>query len=88
MTANEIEQVKLRTLKATIHTVEDTLGNALVSMQFLLRNSDPDRPLGARARSRLLGVIDEALDQLDAMRSMNVVNEKPSIKDVYYLDIN
>lgn len=88
MTMNEIEQVKLRTLKATVHTVEDTLGNALISMQFLLLNSDPDHPLNARAQSRLLGIIDEALDQLDAMRRVKVVSEKPLIEDVYYLDIN
>ncbi len=88
MTTNEIEQVKLRTLKATMHTVEDTLGNALISMQLVLRNSDHDQPLNARAQSRLLGIIDEALDQLDAMRRVNIVNEKPLIEDVYYLDIN
>ena len=88
MTTNEIEQVKLRTLKATMHTVEDTLGNALISMQLVLRNSDHGQPLNARAQSRLLGIIDEALDQLDAMRRVNTVNEKPLIKDVDYLDIN
>ena len=71
-----------------MHTVEDTLGNALISMQLVLRNSDHDQPLNARAQSRLLGIIDEALDQLDAMRRVNIVNEKPLIQDVYYLDIN
>ena len=71
-----------------MHTVEDTLGNALMSMRFLLLNSDPDREIDAQMRSRLLGVIDGALGQMNAMSNLDAVNEKSFVKDAYYLDIN
>ena len=88
MNTVEVEKVKLRTLRATMHTVEDTLGNALMSMRFLLLNSDPDREIDAQMRSRLLGVIDGALGQMNAMSNLDAVNEKSFVKDAYYLDIN
>lgn len=84
----EIEKVKLRTLKATMHTVEDTVGNALVSMKYLLLNKDLNHSINAEAQSRLLGIIDDTMDQLRVMSSLNVVNEKPFTKDIFYLDVN
>jgi|GEM_PF-4243375 len=84
----EIEKAKLRTLKATMHTVEDTVGNALVSMKYLLLNKDLNHSINAEAQSRLLGIIDDTMDQLRVMSSLNVVNEKPFTKDIFYLDVN
>jgi len=88
MNTVDIEEAKLRTLKATMHTVEDTVGNALVSMKYLLLNSKESQDINHEAQSRLLGIIDETMDQLREMSNLTAVNEKPFSKDTYYLDIN
>lgn len=88
MNTVDIEEAKLRTLKATMHTVEDTVGNALVSMKYLLLNSNDDQDINHEAQSRLLDIIDDTMGQLRVMSNLNVVNEKPFTKDTYYLEIN
>lgn len=71
-----------------MHTVEDTVGNALISMRLLLLNSGSCHEVDAQMQSRLLGVIDEALGQMNAISSLTAVNEKSFVEGASYLELN
>lgn len=88
MNTSEVETVKLRTLRATMHTVEDTVGNALISMRLLLLNSSHCHEADTQMRSRLLAVIDDALGQMNAISSLDAVNEKSFVEGASYLELN
>lgn len=74
MNSVDIEQVKSRTIKATMHTVEDTVGNALMSMKYLLMSKDFNHDINEEAQTKLLGVINDAMLELrEISRTASVV---------------
>lgn len=85
---SDLDKVQLRTVKATMHTVEDTVGNALVSMKFVLQKQLRDEKSARDTQSLLLEMIDETMGQLRAISNLNTVNVKPFSGDTYYLDVN
>ena len=82
-----IEMAKLRTLKATMHTVEDTIGNALVSMKSILMEAKKKRNVSDETFSRLSCIISDSMKQMREIGDIDVVNVKHFTQNIYYLEI-
>ncbi len=83
-----IEEEKLRTLKATMHTVEDRVGNTLLSIRYLLLDAEKNQIINLQLSNDILKLIDGTMSQLREIRNMDVVNEKQFTSDSFYLDVN
>lgn len=81
-----VEQEKLRTLKATMHTVEDSVGNALISMKYILSDALNNQQITQETESNLIQLIDDTISQLREISNLDVVNEKRFYKNTFYLD--
>ena len=81
-----VEMEKFRTLRATMHTVEDVMGNALVSMKYILMDVANNGGIDQETQFRLTRAIDDAMQQLHALGGLTVVNEKQFAENIYYLE--
>jgi hypothetical protein len=81
-----VELEKFRTLKATLHTVEDGVGNALVSMKYILMSAAKNQCIDAETQLKLANAIDDAMRQLRELGSLAVVSEKRFAESIYYLE--
>ncbi|MEN8178603.1 MAG: hypothetical protein ABFS39_08275 [Pseudomonadota bacterium] len=81
-----IEEEKLRTLKATMHTVEDRVGNTLLSIKYLLLDAEKSQFMNLQLSNDILKLIDDTMTELREIRNMDVVHEKPFSKNTFYLD--
>lgn len=83
-----LEEEKLNTLKATMHTVEDQVGNALLSIKFILLDAEKHHIINLELSSEILKLIDTTFQQLREIRKLEVVKESRFHKDTFYLDTN
>ncbi|MEN8128891.1 MAG: hypothetical protein ABFS45_01575 [Pseudomonadota bacterium] len=81
-----VEREKLRTLKATMHTVEDSVGNALVGMKYILSDALNNQRITEETESNLIQLIDDTISQLREISNLDVVHEKRFSKNTYCLD--
>ncbi|MDJ0807321.1 MAG: hypothetical protein QNJ78_10855 [Gammaproteobacteria bacterium] len=80
-----LEEEKLRTLKATMHTVEDRVGNTLLGIKFLLLDAQNSQIINLELSHEILKMIDDTINELREIRNLDVVREKRFSKDTYYL---
>lgn len=83
----DVEKEKMRTLKATMHTVEDCVGNALSGIKLLLGDAEKNNLFNEETHHKLTTLIDETFENLRKISSIEEVNEKKFLKDIYYLEI-
>ncbi len=81
-----LEEEKLRTLKATMHTVEDSVGNALLSIKYLLLYAEINQNINLQTSKDILQLIDGTMSQIREIRNVNTVSEKQFTNDTFYLD--
>lgn len=81
-----IQEEKLRTLRATMHTVEDRVGNTLLSIKYLLNDAENNQCINLQLSNDIHKLIDNTMQQLREIRNLNVVSEKRFNKDTFYLD--
>ena len=84
----DIEAEKLRTLKATMHTVEDRVGNNLLSIKYLLIDAENNQFINLQLSNDILKLIDSTMSELREIRNMDVVSERRFSSDTFYLDTN
>lgn len=81
-----IEEEKLRTLKATMHTVEDSVGNSLLSIKYLLLDAENNQNFNLETLKDIRHLIDNTMCQLREIRNLNSVSEKQFANDIICLD--
>lgn len=81
-----VEEEKLRTLKATMHTVEDSVGNALLSIRYLLQDAEKNKNINLHTSKDILHIIDGTMSQLREIRNLNMASEKQFTNDIFCLD--
>jgi hypothetical protein len=81
-----VEEEKLRTLKATMHTVEDSVGNALLSIKYLLLDAGKNQNINLETLKDILHLINTTMSQLREIRNLKLVSEKQFANDVFCLD--
>lgn len=80
-----IEKEKLHTLQATMHTVEDCVGNTLMSMKYILHDAENNDCINKETHSKLIRMIDNTMTQLRDIRSLESVDRKQFTKSIFYL---
>ncbi len=65
----------MRTLKATMHTVEDRVGNALYGIKLLLLMAERDRLVNNDTYEKSIKLIDDAFEGLRELSTMDEINE-------------
>lgn len=83
----DVKEEKMRTLKATINTVEDRIGNALSGIKLLLVSAENSKLVNRETCEKATILIDEAFEDLRKLSSVTAINEKQLYKDIYYLEI-
>lgn len=83
----DVQEEKMRTLKATMYTVEDRLGNALAGIKLLLAGAEERNLVNRETYQKATIFIDDALEDLRKLSSIKEINEKERLKDIYYLEI-
>jgi hypothetical protein len=84
----DVEKEKMRTLKATMYTVEDRVGNALSGMRVLLGGVEANNQVNPETHQKLMLLLDEAYEHLRKISSIEEITERKILNDVYYLDID
>ena len=64
----------MRTLKATMHTVEDRVGNALYGIKLLLLMAERDRLVNNETCQKSLMLIDDAFEGLRELSAMEEIS--------------
>lgn len=80
-----IENEKLQTLKATMHTVEDCVGNTLMGMKYTLHDAEKSGSVNKETHSKLIQMIDMIMTQLRDISSLESVDRKPFTNGITYL---
>ena len=83
----DVEEEKMRTLKATMNTVEDRLGNALAGIKLLLAGAEESNLVNKEMYQKATILIDDAFEDLRKLSGMKEINEKERLKGIYYLEI-
>ena len=83
----DLKEEKMRTLRATMNTVEDRVGNALHGIRLLLLNAEKGDLMNKEAYQKLTILIDGIFEDLKILSSIEEIHEKKRLKDIYYLDI-
>lgn len=83
----DVKEEKMRTLKATVNTVEDRLGNALSGIRLLLTGAKNSNLVNKETYQKLTILIDDAFEDLRKLSSIEEIVEKERLKDTYYLEI-
>ena len=83
----DVEEEKMRTLKATMNTVEDRLGNALAGIKLLLAGAEKSNLVNKETYQKATILIDDAFEDLRKLSSIEEIHEKERLKDIYYLEI-
>jgi len=83
----DVKEAKMRTLKATMNTVEDRIGNALSGIRLLLVDADNRTLVNKETYEKAMILIDGAFEDLRKLTSIAAISEKKVFDDIYYLDI-
>ena len=82
----DVAAEKMRTLNATMDTVQDRVGNALAGIKLLL--SDSNNLSEKEKHQKLITLIDEVFSNLRSISDLEEVNEKIFHGEIYHLKIN
>jgi len=83
----DVKEEKMRTLKATMNTVEDRIGNALYGIKLLLIDAEKSNLVKKDTYQKIIKLIDETFEDLRKLSSIEEVIERKHFEDIYYLDI-
>jgi carboxypeptidase C (cathepsin A) len=83
-----IQEEKLRTLKATMHTVEDRIGNSLLSIKYLLTDAENNHRINRASSKEITDLIDNTMAELRQIRKLDVVTEKRFSDNTFYLELD
>ena len=78
----DVKEEKMRTLKATMNTVEDRVGNALSGIRLLLLDAEKNKLINKKTHQKLTTLIDDTFEDLRKLSSIEVINEKERLKDI------
>jgi hypothetical protein len=84
----DVREAKMRTLRATVNTVEDRIGNALSAIKLLLFDAEKSRLVNKETYEKAMILIDGALEDLRKLSSITAISEKKVFEDIYYLEID
>ena len=84
----DVEEEKMRTLKATMNTVHDRVGNALAGIKLLLGDSNKNNIVDKETHQKLIMLIDETFENLRDISNIEDINEKQFHNEIYHLDID
>ncbi|MCU7940408.1 MAG: hypothetical protein KZQ64_08035 [gamma proteobacterium symbiont of Bathyaustriella thionipta] len=84
----DVEAEKMRTLKATMDTVHDRVGNSLAGIKLLLGDSNRTDCIDQETHQKLIHLIDDTFENLRDISSLEEINEKQFHNDIYHLDFN
>ncbi len=83
----EIQQEKLKILKATMRTVQDVMGNFLNNLQYFKARIDKNKTLSPEEINQLNVLIHDASLWLNKMGNMNEVREKRMAGDMIGIEL-
>ncbi|MDX2504036.1 MAG: hypothetical protein QNL62_06115 [Gammaproteobacteria bacterium] len=83
----DVEAEKVRTLKATMNTVNDRVGNALAGIKILLGESN-NNIVDKETHQKLILLIDETFKSLRDISNIEEINIKQIHNEIYHLDID
>lgn len=83
---NEIEKEKLKTLKATMRTVQDITGNFLNSMQLIQLEIDRNKTLSPETVSKLDKLIHDTAQKINKLGNLEEIREKRMAGDLTGID--
>lgn len=83
----DVEEEKMRTLKATMNTVHDRVGNALSGITMILGDGANNNLVDEETYRRVSAVIDETFEDLRKLSTIEKINEKRFDNDIYFLEI-
>jgi hypothetical protein len=81
-----VKEEKMRTLKATMNTIEDRIGNALAGIKLVLGDAEKRKLVDQETYQITAVLVDEALEDIRRLSSVAEINEKKVFRDIYYLD--
>ncbi len=84
----DLEAEKMRTLKATMNTVHDLVGNSLAGIKLLLANSEKNDIVDIETHKKLIILIDETFASLRDISNIEALNEKQFHNDIYHLELD
>ncbi|PSJ17776.1 hypothetical protein C7H79_06500 [Nitrosomonas supralitoralis] len=82
----EIQQEKLKMLKATMRTVHDIIGNFLNNLHFFKLEIDRNSTLSAESIKKLDQLTQETTQRLDKLASVDEIREKKMAGDMVGID--
>jgi len=83
----DVKEAKMRTLKATMNTVHDRVGNALSGIKMVLGNGKKNNLVDEEIYHQVIAVIDETFDDLQKFSNIEEIKEKRFHNDIYFLEI-
>jgi len=83
----DVKEEKMRTLKATMNTVHDRVGNALSGIKMILVDGANNNRVDEETYRRVTAVIDETFEDLRKFSNIEKINEKRFDNDIYFLEI-
>ncbi|MCK5648758.1 MAG: hypothetical protein KAI22_07745 [Gammaproteobacteria bacterium] len=84
----DLEAEKMRTLKATMNTVHDLVGNSLAGIKLLLGEPNKNNIVDKETHKKLIKLIDETFSSLRDISNIEEINEKQFHNEIYHLEIN
>jgi len=84
----DVKEEKMRTLKATMNTVEDRVGNALSGIKLLLVGAEKNDLVNKEMYQQLTVLIDETFENLRKLSSVEEINVNERLNDIYHLEID
>ena len=82
----EIQEQKLRTLKATMRTVQDITGNFLNSLQYFTLEIENSKTLSPKSAKKLDDLIRDTAKRINALGNLEEIREKKMADDMIGID--
>lgn len=82
----EIQEQKLRTLKATMRTVQDITGNFLNSLQYFTLEIGNNKTLSHKSAKKLNELIRDTAERINALGNLEEIREKKMAGDMIGID--
>lgn len=82
----DVKEEKMRTLKATMNTVHDRVGNSLFGIKMILGDGTKDNRVDEAIYRRVVAVIDETVEELQTLSNSRAIKETRFDNDIYFLE--
>ena len=82
----EIQEEKLRTLKATMRTVQDITGNFLNSLQYFTLEIENSKTLSQKSAKKLDNLIHDTAERINVLGNLEEIREKKMAGDMIGID--